>query len=288
MKKILLPTDFSDNSKNAISYALNFYKDDICEFTLLNAYQVNEYEQNNIFIPIPSDAFMQQKKKNSEKNLSILIQEIKMRYPNTNHTFRKVSQNQPLVDLLKREVREYSYDLIVIGTQGITNLKDVAYGTNTIHILEDVTNCPIFAIPSHVKFSKIKEIVLATGFKTVPQPKEFFFIKELIRKTSAELRILNIAEMGGLSAQQEKNKRVLIQILDDVAYTFHSLAHVSVPIGIYCFTESRGSDMITFINKKHSFFQNVLFNPLYKNLGNYSKIPVLIIQTSEKSNLKNC
>ncbi len=197
MKKILLPTDFSDNSKNAISYALNFYKDDICEFTLLNAYQVNDYEQNSIFIPIPDGAFIQKEKQNSEKNLSILIQEIKMRYPNSNHSFRKVSQNQSLIGLLNKEVKDYSYDLIVIGTQGITNLKEVAYGTNTIHILEDVTNCPVFAIPSHVKFSKIKEIVLATGFKTVPQPKEFFFIKELIKKTTAELRILYIDEMGG-------------------------------------------------------------------------------------------
>ena len=36
MKTILLPTDFSDNSWNAIEYALNLNKDTDCNFYLLH------------------------------------------------------------------------------------------------------------------------------------------------------------------------------------------------------------------------------------------------------------
>ena len=38
MKKILLPTDFSENSWNAIQFALHFFKDQRCNFILLNTY----------------------------------------------------------------------------------------------------------------------------------------------------------------------------------------------------------------------------------------------------------
>src|SRR5690554_8211379 len=38
MKQILLPTDFSENSWNAISYALQLFKDEVCTFHLLNTY----------------------------------------------------------------------------------------------------------------------------------------------------------------------------------------------------------------------------------------------------------
>ena len=38
MKKILLPTDFSDNAWNAIVYALKLYKNQKCKFVLLNTY----------------------------------------------------------------------------------------------------------------------------------------------------------------------------------------------------------------------------------------------------------
>ncbi len=40
MKNILLPTDFSDNSINAIQYALKIFKDINCTFYLLNIYGV--------------------------------------------------------------------------------------------------------------------------------------------------------------------------------------------------------------------------------------------------------
>ena len=38
MKHILLPTDFSDNSWNAITYAIQLFKDEACVFFILNTY----------------------------------------------------------------------------------------------------------------------------------------------------------------------------------------------------------------------------------------------------------
>ena len=38
MKKILLPTDFSENSLNAIRYAVQLFKNEKCVFYILNTY----------------------------------------------------------------------------------------------------------------------------------------------------------------------------------------------------------------------------------------------------------
>jgi nucleotide-binding universal stress UspA family protein len=280
MKTILLPTDFSLNSHNAISYALNFYRDEECHFILLHAYKVNGYRQNSTFIPIPGESAREKVKHEAEVKIHQLQKEVEQRYPNPLHSFSTVIQNQQLVVAITEEIKERPINVMIIGTQGNTAAHDVSYGSNTIDIMEEIHNCPILAIPSHVRFSKIKEMVLASGFKIKPVEEEYSFVKELLKKTGASLRVLHIEE-NGLSKEQEKNREDLMKILQEVSHSFHTLAHVSVPIGIYCFTESRGSDMIAFINKRHSFFQNVLFNPLYKNLGNYSQIPVLIMQTRE-------
>ena len=40
MKNILLPTDFSQNSLNAINYAMELFKDTPCKFYLLNAFKI--------------------------------------------------------------------------------------------------------------------------------------------------------------------------------------------------------------------------------------------------------
>ncbi|MEJ2113114.1 MAG: universal stress protein [Flavobacteriaceae bacterium] len=37
-RKILLPTDFSKNAWHAINYALELYKDENCDFYILNAF----------------------------------------------------------------------------------------------------------------------------------------------------------------------------------------------------------------------------------------------------------
>lgn len=43
MKRILLPTDFSENAANAISYAVRLFKDEECIFYLLNTYTPAAY-----------------------------------------------------------------------------------------------------------------------------------------------------------------------------------------------------------------------------------------------------
>jgi hypothetical protein len=99
----------------------------------------------------------------------------------------------------------------------------------------------------------------------------------LVQKFNAALRILHISEEGGLNREQKNNRTLLKEKLSAVTHSFHSLEYLRVPLGIYSFIESRESGMIAFINKKHSFLENLLMNPLYKNLAHYSKIPVLVL-----------
>ena len=50
MKNILLPTDFSDNSKNAIQYAMEFFKNERCTFYILNVQKASSYTTDNLMV----------------------------------------------------------------------------------------------------------------------------------------------------------------------------------------------------------------------------------------------
>ena len=43
MKAILLPTDFSKNSMNAIEYAVSLFEDETCEFYVLNIQKASAF-----------------------------------------------------------------------------------------------------------------------------------------------------------------------------------------------------------------------------------------------------
>ena len=44
MKKIILPTDFSENAFNAICYAVQLFKEETCTFYLVNTYTPAIYQ----------------------------------------------------------------------------------------------------------------------------------------------------------------------------------------------------------------------------------------------------
>ncbi len=281
MKTILLPTDFSNNALNAAVYAINLYKEEHCKFIFLNAYDVQGYFYNSMLMPVPGEHTLEEAKKDSGDKLQKLVNDLEIDFSNPKHNFSTVSQNEHLVNAINLQIESSPVEVIIIGTQGSTASLDVAYGRNTMNIMEEVRNCPILAIPSHVKYKGIKEVVLPTSYKMDFRPQDFIFIKRFLARNNASLRILHIEESQTLSEEQQLKRNSLETILQNIPHSFHHLAHVSIPVGIYCFTESRGSDMIAFLNKRHSFFENLLFEPLYKNLGNYSQIPVLVVQLSK-------
>ena len=55
----------------------------------------------------------------------------------------------------------------------------------------------------------------------------------------------------------------------------HYIEHINEAVDI--FVQARGSDMLAFVNKKHTFFTNLFSKPMVKELGMKSKVPVLAL-----------
>lgn len=280
MKTILLPSDFSENSLNAIDYALEMYRDERVKFVLLHAYKVFDYYENSMLSAKPADTALETARKDVEIDLKELMEEISEK-AGKEHEFTTASHNLLLTDAIKKELKARRTHLIVIGTQGHTGAKEVMYGSNTLDIMEEIEKCPILAIPANADFHPPQEIVLANSFKVELTPGDLDFLIKLAIKFGSAIRILHISEEGGLNRSQNYNRKQLQEKLQEVKHSFHYLEYLSVPMGIYSFSESRGSDIIAFVNKKHTVVENLLLNPLYKNLAHFSKVPVLVLHQPE-------
>ncbi len=53
MKNILLPTDFSENSKNAIRFAMRFFEGETCTFHILNSQKPSGYITADVLYGAP-------------------------------------------------------------------------------------------------------------------------------------------------------------------------------------------------------------------------------------------
>ncbi|WP_158978436.1 universal stress protein [Cellulophaga sp. L1A9] len=277
MKRILIPTDFSNNANNAINYAIELYKRESCEFFILHSYYLTGYSKNNLLSPEPTDKKLNEVKELAEKNMEKLKKQERFNNTNNNHTFHFLNEFGSFNDVLKKVVEKEDIELILIGSEGGKDDKKLIQGSNAVNTMEKVRNCPVFEIPGNVMFKNPNEIVFPTSFKTHYKEKELATLIEISQLTSAPIRILYIQKDKEFSKEQAENKELLNQILGTTSFTHHVLYSSDIQEGVRSFFQSRESEMIAFINKKHNFFGSIFSNPMVKELGNNPNIPVLAL-----------
>ena len=276
-KKILIPTDYSKNAWNALSYAIELYKKYDCDFHLLHAYSTSGYAIDSMMVPEPGELAYEQARDRAEKGMDRIMQHLNFRDEMPNHHFTTHIEFNSVLGAIKNAVERFDIELVVIGTKGESDAVDIIYGSNAVHIMEKVRNCPVLAIPAQVVFSPPKEIVFPTNYKDHYKRRELLHLIEIAEISDSEIRILHIDEEYELSEEQKNNRSLLKECFETVEYAFHRLQNVDVQTALSCFVQSRESDMIAFINKKHNFFSSLFSKPLVKELGFNAQIPVLTL-----------
>lgn len=274
--KILLPTDFSKNSVRAINYARELYKNEQCDFYILNVFSATSNILESLLNLEPGSELYESAKLDSENGLARVYDLITMSdSDNPKHHFDVISQFNNVVEAIKTIVDQKDIEMIVMGTKGETHSKTTAFGSTAIYIMEKVRNCPVLVVPENAKIELPKEIVFPTDYKINYKRRELNYLIDIAKKSDAKIIILHVEEANDLDKKQKENKQLLEEILQSTKYKFHTLTHNSVISAVNIFVESRSSDMVAFINKKHTFFGSILTNALVKEISFHLNVPIL-------------
>ena len=274
-KRILIPTDFSRNAWNATKYAMELYKREQVEYFILHTYFLSGYSKENLLSPEPTEEALQKVKTASERNMEKLKVQMGFYEENDSHSFHYLNEFGSFFDVMKQTVEKHDIELVIMGTQGETDNKTVILGSNAVNAMEKIRNCPVLAIPANVLFKDPNEIVFPTSFQTHYKERELATLVEISRCTNAPIRILHIQKGKNLSKAQLENKALLEKILEPARFTHHVLYDIDLQDGVRCFVQSRQSEMIAIVNKKHTFFGSVFSNPMVKELGKHANVPLL-------------
>ena len=276
MKKILLPTDFSDNAWNAIKYAVQLYKDEKCNFILLNTYTPIIYQVEYLQASSPQLQVLEIVKETSNRKLKELILAIKKEFNNSKHIFTQISSFNTLTAEIDELYRGNAMDLIVMGTKGATGLKEVLFGSNTVHVLKNA-KCPVIAIPSDFSFETPHEILFPTDYEIDYQKKHLEPILDIASMYNTRVNILHVFYGENLSERQEKNRLKLENYFNTTAYLFHDVKNQNIPEAITKFQLKARINLLVMINNKHSFFENLFFKSTINQIGFHLNIPFLVI-----------
>ena len=277
-KKILLPTDFSKNSWNAIQYAIKLYEDFDCDFYILNTYAKDAHGLGSYVLLDPDDAFNKMSENRSKEGLGDILKRLSQMDIGTDQRFHVISRSEGLLDAVKSVVGDLQIDMIVMGAKGMGNKNKGKYGSNTLELIESVRKCPALVVPENVRFGRPEEIVLATNFITDFKVSEIKYLVDIAKITGAHVQVLSLAEKKTMNAQQQRNKALLDKLLKDVEHSFSILSSSKMVTALSSFVEIRKSNIISYVDKKPSLWERLGFGkPTLGQLGYYSDVPVLAL-----------
>ncbi|MFD1614081.1 universal stress protein [Gelatiniphilus marinus] len=282
MRKILIPTDFSENAINAINYAVALFKYDICEFYFMHAYQDDIYADEALLANESLERITMLIGKKSEEQLKNTLSLTAGRSHNPRHTYHIIASNNLLVDEANKIVDEQNIDIIVMGTRGKTNDRNLTFGSHTLQVLKYV-QCPVLAIPENYRYTKPNHILFPTDYMIPYKRRELKLLCEIAVPYRAVIDMLYISKSNTLSLRQKDNKAFIEGELckNNINFKIENSKHIIN--AIYKHIKENGTDLLVMVNTRHSFLEHFLFQSTIDELSLNLDIPFLALQNMRRN-----
>lgn len=275
MKKILVPTDFSDYANTALDYAVAIAAKAKAELIIIHACDLNEsrYSSHKILSnehhnPTTSD--LQQK-------LTVLKKAIK---EVTDIQVTTMLYEGNTIETILQAVKDFEADMIVMGTLGNTGIATAIFGSKTTAVIKKSV-VPVMTIPESIAIKDFKKILIA-----INNPKEDLTILEpvfeLAKLFKSEIHLITytgenydaaefIEHTRNINAIEERLK----QKYSDLKITADHLTGEYFVDTLEQFIQTNDIDMICMITHERHGMQNLMSTSMTRKMAYHTTVPLL-------------
>ncbi len=276
MKKILVPTDFSSNSKKAIHYAAEIAAAsgaDICIVHILD-----------IAAAVMSEAIVMQGSldremiADAEKKLEELVESTKQ------VTHGKVASKMVtglVVDGILEAARENDADMIILGTLGDTALQEKIFGSITAKVIGRA-DIPVLAVPLQYEWEQPESILLAlNNFKEDPSIMDTLIYVAKLFNTPIKVAIFT-NDKNSQAVDYLQNKRDVDLFCNNMQHEHPELKIESHPLygthfeeAIKTYVKTDKTSLLVMLNHKRNFLESLFHRSMTKKMSYHTDIPLL-------------
>ena len=275
MKKILVTTDFSDNSKAGIYFALQIASQEAVELSF--------FYSCNIKIPVDymaSDeaSFIEESYKNFKVKLQDFVAEICKEHIGKQSDYSCIVKSAPFTEAnIMEYAKDNGFNFICISTRGASKLERIL-GTNTANII-NFSEVPVIAVPDNYRASAIQNILYASDVENLKEELDevilfatplnatihlihFLSFKQKMRKADIEGIVKNVVNTYPIKVSIESRDNGQLMI-ENLKISIESI---------------KPSMLVMFTEQNRNLFQQIF---LSSNSAEYSfnaKVPVLVFK----------
>lgn len=278
MKRILVPTDFSECATRALEFAASLAKKVSGEIFLIHVHE----DENEDTISTSGEWHSYVSSYTQElphmigllKETKALMEEIKKRdYLHGIPVHDNIEVGVPGI-MINKAAEKYMADIIIMGTHGAKGLKEFFIGSTAEKVVQHADR-PVLAIKE--KFTReLKEIIFASDF-TKEAEDVFGFVKKIAGIYNANLHLLEIDTENGVEDNNLKNHSASMRF-EGKDYPVIVYKDKTDEAGILHYAQQINADLIAIgTHGRHGLSR--LFNPsVSEDLVNHSFSPVLTVK----------
>ena len=275
MKKILVTTDFSDNSKAGIYFALQIASQEAVELSF--------FHSCNIKLPIEYKVadealFIEESYTNFKEKLQDFVAEICKEHTGKQSGYSCIVKSAPFTEAnIMEYAKDNGFNFICISTRGAGKLERIL-GTNTANII-NFSEVPVIAVPDNYRASSIKNILYASDIENLKE--ELDEVISFVKPLNATVHLIHF-----LSFKQKMRKVDVEGIVKNVVNIY--------PVKISIESRDNGQSMIEnlktsiesikpsmlvmFTEQNRNLFQQIFLSSDSAEYSFDAKVPVLVFK----------
>ena len=270
MKRILIPTDFSEQAENALKVAAQIAKKHGSEIYVLNSLELPSNLSNSgstgsmpeslFFIKLAEKQFEELLKKPYLKDL--LLHEAIIGH---GEIFNDVSE----------VVKEKNIDLIIMGSHGTNGFMEMFIGSNTEKVVR-TSKIPVLVIKNeHLEF-KTDNFLYATDFSEECKA-PFKEAQKFAEATNSLLNLLYVNTPSEFKTSKEINKRIKDFLKDFNTENINTNIYndISVEKGILNFANETNANLIGMGTHGRKGISHFFNGSVSEDLVNHANMPVI-------------
>ena len=271
MKRILVPCDFSDPAVQAFKFAVDIAKESNGEVMLLNVVELPVMHES-VLMPALSfeEAFIKDMKAHAEKN----FKKMKDMWAKEGTKVSSFVEFGGATPTIREFISTKKIDLIIMGTHGVSGLKEFFVGSNTEKIVR-TSNVPVISIKGSVKYSSIKNIVFPNTLD-IDQEELTLKVKALQHFFKASLHVLYVNTPSTFRRDSDVKmemkafaKRFLLK-----NYTLTIFNDYSEEEGLRNFIAETKSDMVAMATHGRRGINHLMSGSIAEDVVNHLTCPI--------------
>jgi nucleotide-binding universal stress UspA family protein len=271
MKKILVPTDYSECANNAVEVAKAIAKRSDAELLLIHLEEVVPEVTHVMYHGVSADPT--HRVGHARLQLQTQTEELEKEGIRAKSIFVPNEGKEAIVDYIK----PYGIDFMVMGSHGAKGIREAIIGSKTQKVIRQAP-VPVLVIKNAIPYFYPKRILFASTFRdnVSGSLKE---VAAFAKLWNAELELVFLNKLSHLIEEQEAKRlmKMQMELIPKTSYTLNVSDTNDEEWGISKMARAVDADVISVVFDTHTGFNRLFNSSVAEKLINHESIPVLII-----------